>query len=319
MSGEKKDLWSPEVRHHRSQSGLIVPFAIENTHLAHMQEQSYTKAASFVPQLTTKILKWLDPQPTDVILDIGCGDGVLTANIAGRCQKIYGVDSSPSMIEAANTNVRKQYPNSDFIVADCRRVSSDACETESIQILRAFQEEKYDRVFSNAAMHWILRYEGNRLDFFNDVHDLLKPGGSFVFEMGGHGNVSETHTALISVLHLKFGIPLEKIRNRGDPWFFPSENWMRQTLEGAGFVVERLEAEHRPTKCTVKSEDGSGGLHGWVRLMGASFLELLDNQHDRDAAVATVCDLLVDIVTRIEDDTEWLGYVRLRAVAVKAS
>lgn len=278
--------------------------------------QAYSGAASFVPALTTKVVQYLDPQPQDDILDIGCGDGVLTANIAARCHYITGLDNSKSMIQTAKEQVQTKHPNSDFIIADCRRVSPDACETESLDILKAMQEDRWDKVFSNAAMHWILRDQGNRFDFFDDVFWLLKPGGKFVFEMGGHGNVSEAHAAITAVLNLKYGVPMERIRS-GDPWFFPSVDWMRKTLSDAGFSVEIVESEYRPTKLTAHAEDGSGGIEGWIRLMGASFFDLVDSQSDRDGAVALVCDILKDATTRTEDDSQWLGYVRLRAVARK--
>lgn len=270
-----------------------------------------------MPLLTTTLLQWLDPQPKDEILDIGCGDGQLTSKIAAHCHHIFGLDASTSFIDTALSTVKPNHPNTDFIVVDCRRVSMHACETEDIGIMRALRDGWYDKVFSNAAMHWILRDEGNRMQFFGDVFDLLKPGGAFVFEMGGHGNVAEVHAALISVLRFKFGVDMETIQQYGDPWFFPSVDWMRATLEDAGFVVEKIEAQDRPTKMTPEREDGGGGLPGWVRLMGATFLSLLEEEEDREVAVKCVCEVLERVVTRLEDGSRWLGYVRLRAVARK--
>lgn len=56
------------------------------------------------------------------------------------------------------------------------------------------QTSEYDKVFSNAAMHWILRNEATQKDFFLGVKGALKTGGSFVFEMGGMGNVAEVRS-----------------------------------------------------------------------------------------------------------------------------
>lgn len=165
-------------------------------------------------------------------------------------------------------------------------------------------------------MHWILRDTSTRVPFFSDVFSLLKPGGSFVFEQGGAGNVAETHAALIAVLALHCRVPMEVIK-KADPWFFPSDEWMRVTLEKAGFEVEKVELEYRPTKLTPRSADGTGGLEGWIRLMGAQFLELVEEGEKRDEAVKHVCAALEDVLTREEDGSQWLGYVRLRAVAVK--
>lgn len=130
--------------------------------------------------------------------------------------------------------------------------------------------------------------------------------------MGGAGNVPEVHTALISTL-VHHGVPIERARE-ASPWFFPSDVWMRATLESIGFIVKILEIEYRPTKLTT-GEDG--GLRGWVKLMGASMLEVLEDESRQEAAIDEVCSVLSTIVTRIEDDSQWLGYVRLRGVALK--
>ncbi|KAI9668800.1 MAG: hypothetical protein M1831_000869 [Alyxoria varia] len=281
---------------------------VKQTSKDQWSSQAYSNAASFVPQLTTKVLQYLDPQPTDSILDIGCGDGILTATLAGRCARIVGLDSSASFIETANANVATEHGNATFFKQDCRRIASD--DWPSI-----LKHEQFNKVFSNAALHWILRDVSTRKTFFSDILGLLKPDGAFVFEMGGAGNIAEVHTAIESVLNLRYQVPLQKIRLQS-PWFFPSESWVKDVLEETGFEVEKLEIEYRPTRMTPKSADGSGGLEGWVRLMGSAFLDLID-ETDRHAAVEGVCQVLEDAVTREEDGSQWLGYVRLRAIARK--
>lgn len=165
-----------------------------------------------------------------------------------------------------------------------------------------------DRI-SNAALHWILRDPSTRMSTLRAIYDCLKPGGSYVFEMGGHGNVPEAMTALTFAL-MQQGVSIEKAREV-NPWFFPSEVWMRNALETVGFQVEKIETEYRPTKLTSST---NGGLAGWVRLMGAQFLELLPSEK-QDVAVQQICDVLQNVVTREEDGSQWLGYVRLRGVA----
>lgn len=127
--------------------------------------------------------------------------------------------------------------------------------------------------------------------------------------MGGHGNVPEAVTALTFAL-VQQGVSIEKTREV-NPWFFPSEVWMRNALETVGFRVEKIETEYRPTKLTSSAK---GGLAGWVRLMGAHFLELLPSEK-QEVAVRQICDVLQNVVTREEDGSQWLGYVRLRGVA----
>ena len=229
--------------------------------------------------------------------------------LAGLCDRVVGLDSSASFIETAEANVATKFSNATFFKQDCRRMASDVRRS-------VLKDEQFDKVFSNATLHWVLRDPSTRKAFFSDTFELLKPGGALVFEMGGAGNVAEVHTAMESVLHLKYQVPLQKLRSQS-PWFFCSEPWMRDVLEETGFQVEKLDLEYRPTPMTPKSADGSGGLEGWVRLMGSPFLDLID-EADRHGAAEKVCQVLEDAVTR-DDGSQYLGYVRLRAVARKPS
>ncbi|KAL4969431.1 class I SAM-dependent methyltransferase [Aspergillus stella-maris] len=266
--------------------------------------EAYKTSASFVPHLTSKLLGYIDPQPSDKILDIGCGDGKFTDLFLSHVEKVLGLDASPAMIQAAERDYAAKYDGKvDFRVTDCCYLENDK-ETVS---------GKWDKVVSNAALHWILRREDTRHSTLRNLYSSLKPNGKFIFEMGGHGNVSEVNTALQFAL-LKQGIPLPKIQEVY-PWFFPSDTWMRNTLESIGFRVDVMELEYRPTKLT--GEKG-GGLEGWVRLMGANFLDVFgDDEEGREGAVRDVCAVLENVVTREEDGSRWLGYVRLRGVAVK--
>jgi hypothetical protein len=143
------------------------------------------------------------------------------------------------------------------------------------------------------------------------IYGCLKPGGTYVFEMGGHGNVAEVKTALLYAL-VQQGMSIEKARETS-PWFFPSDTWMKTALEEVGFKVENVELEYRPTKLTA---DAKGGLEGWVRLMGAQFLQALPEEKWNDV-VKQICEVLQTVVTRGEDGSQWLGYVRLRGIAKK--
>lgn len=175
------------------------------------------------------------------------------------------------------------------------------------------QQQKYTKVFSNAALHWILRGKETRESVLRGVHAALAPGGKFVFEMGGAGNVADVHTALLSALLMRQGVHIEKARD-ACPWFFPSEKEMRELLEGVGFEVDKTEVEYRPTRLT---EEEGGGLEGWVRLMGVAFLDVLgDDEARKEEVVRDVCEVLRSVIGR-EDGSMWLGYVRLRVLARK--
>ncbi|PGH18177.1 hypothetical protein AJ80_04564 [Polytolypa hystricis UAMH7299] len=272
--------------------------AAEKQKQDHWSSQAYSTSASFVPQLASKVLQYLDPQPTDKILDIGCGDGKFTVNFIPHVARVLGIDASPSMIQSAKQGYGA--PNTEYQAVDCRYLDRES----------SIVNGSWDKVVSNAALHWILRDETTRLNVLRSIHASLKQGGTFVFEMGGHGNVAEVHGALIAAL-LHHGVPVDEAR-KASPWFFPSDTWMRQTLENIGFQIEKLELEYRPTKLTTEQ---NGGIEGWVRLMGAQMFEALDEEQ-RDKAVKEVCQVLETIITK-EDGSKWLGYVRLRGVAVR--
>ncbi|TKA67635.1 hypothetical protein B0A49_07736 [Cryomyces minteri] len=270
--------------------------------LIRRRKSAYSSAASFVPKLTTTVLSYLAARPSDRILDIGCGDGLLTASIAASAAAVLGLDASPSFIRTAQST--RSAANLTFAVHDCTRLAARADAVDG----------SWDKVFSNAALHWILRGAATRRDVLRDVRAALKPGGRFVFEMGGAGNVAEIHAAFLAVL-VAHGIPVAKAR-AANPWFFPSDAWMRAALQDAGFDVERVEIEYRPTPCTPATESG-GGLEGWLRLMSAQFLEAVEEGHARESVLRDVLAVLESVVTREEDGNAWIGYVRLRGVAVK--
>lgn len=170
----------------------------------------------------------------------------------------------------------------------------------------------YTKIFSNAALHWILRDASTRLAVLRGAFRALKSGGKLAFEMGGAGNVAEVHAALLAaVVHQ--GASIERARE-ASPWFFPSEELMKGMLEGVGFEIEKSELEYRPTRLTTEEE---GGLEGWTRLMGAQILEVLAEEKKREAAVREVCEVLNTILTHEEDGSMWHGYVRLRVLARK--
>src|SRR5437764_541135 len=126
----------------------------------------YDKNARFVSDLGEPLVDLLNPQPGERILDLACGDGVLTEKIIARGAEVVGVDGSSDMVAAA----RKR--GIDARVVDAYHLDF---------------EVGFDAVFSNAALHWMKRDPDAVI---RGVRRALKPKGRFVAEMGGHGNES---------------------------------------------------------------------------------------------------------------------------------
>ncbi|OXV05565.1 hypothetical protein Egran_06667 [Elaphomyces granulatus] len=254
--------------------------------------------APFVAALTDTIQEWLNPQPTDEILDIGCGEGALTAKLATNVKRIVGVDASANMITA----FQHTYPHVLSRVVDCRFLGREKDLTSA----------GFDKVFSNAAMHWILRDAATRTDIMRACFAALKPGGVIVSESGGLGNVAEVHAALIGEL-IHRGVTPERAREVS-PWWFPSLEMMKALVEEAGFKWIRGEVELRQTKLT---EVEGGGIKGWVQLFGANFLEELKSDSEREEAVKNVVEALEGVGRRQHDGGFSINYIRLRFEAQK--
>ncbi|OIW28052.1 hypothetical protein CONLIGDRAFT_460240 [Coniochaeta ligniaria NRRL 30616] len=166
----------------------------------------------------------------------------------------------------------------------------------------------YNKAFSNAALHWILRPEATREAFFNGVKAALTPGGTFAFEMGGLGNCSELRCALLMAVGRRVGLARAQ---EADPWFFPDEDWVTDVMERkvAGWKIERIEREWRPTTTD------SGGVDGWIRLMGRQFFECLPEEQ-REECIREVVDVL-EVVCAKPGGGYMFSYVRLRVLARK--
>lgn len=275
---------------------------------------AYQTSAAFVPQLTTKLLQLISPQPQDRVLDVGCGDGKFTSKYLPLVSSVYGVDASASFVETANAEYGagsafaeglkgKEGGRFEAKVVDCRFL-----EREDV-----VQRGGFDKVVSNAALHWILRDEKTRVGTLKGCRMALKPGGWFVFEMGGAGNVAELQVAFVAALVRHVGMrPTEA--QAVSPWFFPDVKEMTALLMEAGFVVEEgdMELEYRPTTTEVGS-DGRPNIEGWVRLMGKQFLDVAEKAEKLEEVVRDVCEIVgAHGICGRADGSAQMGYVRLR-------
>jgi trans-aconitate methyltransferase len=236
----------------------------------------YAGHGRFVALLAESLVEALHPRAGERILDLGCGDGFLTRRIAESGATVLGVDSSPQMVAAATEG------GSDARYANGEELPFD---------------REFDAVFSNAALHWMRDQDA----VLNGVHRALKPGGRFVAECGGQGNIAAIRVALRAVL-LPRGISPEAIENNR---FFSSAEY-RARLEGHGFLVEEIALTPRPTPLP-------SGMAEWLRTFRRSVLEQL-SAAERPAAIEQIVALLKPVLC--DHEGNWTAdYVRLRFVA----
>jgi len=240
--------------------------------------ERYARNARFVAELGAPVVELLDPQPGERILDLGCGDGALTEKLAGLGCRVTGVDASAEQVAAAKARG-----------LDARSLDGAALDYEA----------EFDAVFSNAALHWML----DPAKVIDGVWRALKPGGRFVGEMGGAGNVEQIKQALIAALD---GRGLD---GRGAvPWYFPTPDDYRRLLEARGFAVRDIALIPRPTPLP-------GPMADWLETFAENFLRRLP-EAARPAFCAEVSEALRP--TLCDAEGRWTAdYVRLRFAADK--
>lgn len=201
----------------------------------------YDAKHAFVWQKAKGLLDLLAAKPGERILDLGCGTGALTAEIAANGAQVVGVDRSASMIAEA----RKKFPELQFEICDARTL--------------LFSQE-FDAVFSNAVLHWILEAEL----VVEGVSRALRPGGRFIVEFGGKGNVRNVMMAIETAL-AQLGVSPDGV----NIWYYPSVAEYAPLLDQHGLEVQEAVLFERPTKL----EDAERGLANWITMFCGFLLE----------------------------------------------
>jgi len=237
----------------------------------------YGANARFVSDLGAAVLELLAPRPGERILDLGCGDGALTTRLTERGCIVVGVDSSEDMVAAARA----------------RGVDARLLDAHELPFAGEF-----DAVFSNAALHWMKA----PTRVVTGVRRALRPGGRFVGEMGGCGNVAAIERELRAAARRR-GLEVES------PWYFPRPAEYRRLLAARGFEVLQVELFERPTPLP-------GDLHDWLETMPQPYTAAVP-QAERRSFIDEVAERLRP---RLCDATgRWTAdYVRLRFAAAKA-
>ncbi|AGH47999.1 methyltransferase [Sphingomonas sp. MM-1] len=239
------------------------------------EARDYAANAAFVPALGAPVLALLDPQPGEHILDLGCGDGVLTEKIADAGAEVIGVDASEAMVAAARA----------------RGIDARVADGQALDF-----GPEFDAAFSNAALHWMLDGDAVAAGVFR----ALKPGGRFVGEMGGDGNVARLREALYAELAARgYALPAD------DPQWYPTPDAFAAVYAKAGFVAIEVDLIPRPTPLPA-------GAAGWIRTFRGGFMTNVGvpEAEQAEVAIATQERLKPEL---LQPDGTWIAdYVRLR-------
>lgn len=240
--------------------------------------EEYSNHASFVSGLGSPVVELLNPQLGETILDLGCGDGKLASKMEEDGAVVIGIDSSDSMVRSAQSKGIQAY-------------------VESGEKLS--YANKFDAVFSNAALHWMRDYNS----VLEGVYKALKSPGRFIGEFGGKGNIAYLREAMREVYQA------EGFGTYSDPWFFPSPEQYASALRSAGFSVEYIELIPRPTPLAT-------GVVEWLRI----FADHLLGELSPDEAQRFLVKVEEKVRPQLYSSSQgWVAdYVRIRFAAHKA-
>jgi trans-aconitate methyltransferase len=240
----------------------------------------YEARHAFVWQLGQGVFELLEAKSDERILDLGCGTGQLTSQIAESGATVVGIDASPEMIGQA----RQNYPKLQFVLQDATRMH--------------FREE-FDAVFSNATLHWVTDAAGA----VDRIAAALRPGGRFVAEFGGHGNIQRIEGAVRRIV----GRDMPRVPETR--WYYPTIGEYAAVLESAGLEVRFAQLFDRPTPL-----EGEEGMENWIRQFAWFYFEDLGKQ----IRAKTLRKTIDELRPALYHDGRWYAdYRRLRVVAVK--
>jgi trans-aconitate methyltransferase len=227
------------------------------------------------------------------ILDVGCGDGKVTAEISHAVPhgSATGVDASPQMIEfARKTFPPEKFPNLGFRVMDARKIKS---------------ARRFDFLFSNAALHWVDDHEA----FLRGAASILKSGGRLVVSCGGRRNAHDVFVAMCPAMRDK--------RWRGffhkmpTPYFFYAPSDYEKWLPKSGFKINSLKLA--PKDATYP---GANGFATWLRTTWIPYVQRVP-ENLREEFIAAVTERYVAKHPPDADEKVHVKMVRLEIDAVK--
>ena len=253
----------------------------------------YGKHSKVQYQWAQELIAGLHFRGCEAVLDIGCGEGKVTKEIADRLPNGYviGIDRSEDMI----TFARKRYSKQAFRNLIFRKMDVRELDFES----------QFDVAFSNAALHWVVDHR----PLFYRVKKALKPNGRILFQMGAKGNAAGIISVLGDLLTSKrwkrYFIDFDF------PYGFYEERDYEEWLSQAGLAIDSIRRIPKEMK-----HDGRDGLAGWFRTTWQPYIDRVPAAMRREF-ISDVIDKYLKMHPLDREGKSRVGMIRLQVAAHK--
>ena len=229
---------------------------------------------------------------TEWVLDIGSGDGKLTAEIARRVPggRVLGVDNAADMVQFSQQSHATEFGNLRFMLADAQALDLPS---------------EFDVAFSNSTLHWIPDHPA----VLRGIYRALKPGGRMFLSMSGRGTAA---VVLSAIDHLAEHKPWRSwLAHVPVPWYFFGPEEYHVWLQDVGFVSRRVELVPRQMR-----QPGLAGLESWLRTAWMPYTDRVP-QDQRAAFVSIVAQQVIERYPAGVDGSVLLPMVNLEVEALK--
>ena len=235
------------------------------------------------------VLARLPLQGNELVLDVGCGSGLVTAKLAERLPsgRVIAIDMSMNMLMTARDHLRTLQLPVSVVLADAA-----ALPMSNIA----------DAIFSTATFHWVLDHAA----LFRSLFEALKPGGRLVAQCGGGPNIQRLHDRAAALMQSpEFASYFERWQ---DPWEFANAEVTHRRLETAGFTSVATSIEPAPV------------IHWDPEAFGTYLTNIICRHHLSYLPTRALQQRFVDALTMMAADDPVpfeLDYWRLNVHAVK--
>ncbi|MGZ5600119.1 MAG: class I SAM-dependent methyltransferase [Methylobacter sp.] len=256
--------------------------------------KDYEKNSEAQQKWARELIANLNLTGMEDILDLGCGDGKVTAEIARLVSdgSVIGVDNSRQMIDLAKEKYSSnQHPNLSFQVMDASDLLFEDC---------------FNLVFSNAVLHWVK----NHKPVVEGLYKSLRMGGKILLRMGGKGDAE----GILSIMN--------EVRAANEwtqyftgfefPFTFLGVDDYQTLLREAGFSIKRVELIPKDM-----THDGKSGLEGWIRTTWLPYTLRIPSEQ-RNNFIEEVCSKYLDKVQLDADDKAHVAMVMIEVEAEKS-